>query len=83
MDAILQLPMGVVLDGIGLEQETKAVLLGTSRNPPAVYQLMLAQESADWKQASALCTRLHLSEDFVADSYFEAMRWAREMTTGT
>jgi EAL and modified HD-GYP domain-containing signal transduction protein len=82
MDAILQLPMGVVLDGIGLEQETKAVLLGTSCNPPPVYQLMLAQESADWKQASALCTSLHLSEDFVADAYFEAMCWARAMTTG-
>lgn len=80
MDAILQLPMGVVLDGLGLEHETKAVLLG-SPTPPAIYQLILAQESANWQQASALCDRLQLPEEFVADSYFEAMRWARQMTS--
>jgi EAL and modified HD-GYP domain-containing signal transduction protein len=82
MDAILQLPMGVVLDGIGLEQETKAVLLGTSAKTPAIYQLMLAQEKADWQQASALCVTLSLPEEVVADTYFDAMRWAREMTAG-
>ncbi len=80
MDAILQLPMGVVLDGIALEQETKEVLLGGSDNPPPIYQLTLAQEAADWQRASALCTSLRLPEAFVADSYFDAMRWAREMT---
>jgi hypothetical protein len=43
---------------------------------------MLAQESGDWKAASALTAQLHLSETDVADAYWNAMQWARQVSAG-
>lgn len=82
MDSILELPMPEVLEKVPLDQETKAVLLGEGSHLRPLYQLMLAQESGDW-QASAEVTRsLKLSESDVAETYWQAMQWAREMNGG-
>jgi c-di-GMP-related signal transduction protein len=82
MDVILEIPMGVVLEGISLDRETRAVLLGQKSQLDPVYQLMLSQEAADWSKLSELCTRLRLPESFVTECHWQAMQWAREMTTG-
>jgi c-di-GMP-related signal transduction protein len=83
MDTLLEIPMSQVLDSIPIDQETKAVLQsGASRLRP-FYQLMLAQESGEWKTASELTAQLHLSESDVADCYWQAMQWAREVSAGT
>ena len=82
MDAILELPMSQVLDNVPIDQETKAVLQGgTSRLRP-FYQLMMAQESGEWKTASELVAHLHLSDSDVAECYWQAMEWARQMSVG-
>jgi c-di-GMP-related signal transduction protein len=83
MDAILELPMSQVLDNIPIDQETKAVLSGGASRLRLFYQLMLAQESGEWKTAADLTSQLHLSESEVAESYWQAMRWAREVSSGT
>jgi hypothetical protein len=44
---------------------------------------MLAQESGDWKTATGLTSQLHLTESDVADCYWQAMQWAREVSSGT
>jgi EAL and modified HD-GYP domain-containing signal transduction protein len=80
MDAILEIPMGVVLEGITLDRETRAVLLGQKSELDPMYRLMLSQEAADWPKLSALCTQLKLPESFVAECHWKAMQWAREMT---
>jgi EAL and modified HD-GYP domain-containing signal transduction protein len=82
MDAILEIPMGVVLEGINLDRETRAVLLGQKSLLDPVYQLMLAQEIADWPKLSELCAQLRLPETLATDCHWQAMQWAREMTTG-
>jgi c-di-GMP-related signal transduction protein len=81
MNAILELPMGVVLDGIPLDHDTKAMLLGQPCPLAPIYQLILAEEAAEWEKASALAGQLHLSETFVAEAHWNAMKWAREMTS--
>jgi len=81
MDAILELPMGVILEGISLDHETKAVLLHQKSSLDLIYQLMLSQESADWPKISALCEQLKLPETFVLESHWKAMQWAHEMTS--
>jgi c-di-GMP-related signal transduction protein len=82
MDAILEIPMSRVLENVPVDQESKAVLLGgTSRLSP-FYQLMLAQESGEWETARKLAAQLHLSESEVAEKYWDAMQWARQVSGG-
>jgi c-di-GMP-related signal transduction protein len=82
MDAILEIPMGVVLEGITLDRETRAVLLGQKSQLDPLYRLMLSQELADWPKLSQLCAQLKLSESLATECHWKAMQWAREMTTG-
>jgi len=82
MDAILELPMGIVLEGISLDRESRAVLLGQKSQLDPIYQLMLAQEIADWPNLTRLCAQLKLPESHVTDCHWKAMQWGREMTAG-
>jgi EAL and modified HD-GYP domain-containing signal transduction protein len=86
MDAILDLPMGVVVEGLPLDPDMKAELLGakigrdTTLTP--VYRLMLARENGDWEDVTAFAKKLNLSLPCVNRAYNEALTWAREMTIG-
>ena len=80
MDAILELPMSDVLDKVSLDQETKTVLAGGDSYLRPLYQLMLAQESGDWQSSGELARSMKLPESEVAEVYWSAMQWAREMT---
>ena len=82
MDVILEIPMGVVLEGISLDRETRAVLLGQKSVLGSIFELMLCQEAADWQKVSALSTQLKLPESFATTCHWQAMQWAREMTAG-
>jgi c-di-GMP-related signal transduction protein len=79
MDAILEMPMASLLESIALSQETKAVLLGEANRLRPLYLLVLALESGDWQNASALTKQLQLSEKGVAEKYWQAMQWARQV----
>ena len=81
MDTILDVPMGLVLEGISVDKETKAVLLGQDSPLSPFYDLMLAQEAADWEKLGKLSAQLHIQEAFVAECRWEAMEWARQMTS--
>jgi len=82
MDSILQMPMGVVLEGISLDRETRAVLLGQKSLLGPVYQLMLSQEAADWPKVAELCRQMRVPESLATTCHWQAMQWAREMTAG-
>jgi len=82
MDAILEIPMSRVLDNVPVDQESKGVLMGGASRLRPFYQLMLAQESGDWQTVRELAGNLHLSESEVAEKYWEAMQWARQVSGG-
>jgi EAL and modified HD-GYP domain-containing signal transduction protein len=82
MDSILEIPMAEVLEKVPIDQETKAVLLGGGSRLRPLYQLMLAQESGDWQHSAALAKSLKLAEGDVAEIYFQAMQWARQVSSG-
>lgn len=82
MDAILELPMGVVLEGISIDKETKDVLLGNPSELAPIYELMLAQEAGEWQRGTHLAARLQLPESFVAECHWGAMQWAQQVTAG-
>lgn len=82
MDNILEIPMRQVLDNIPIDQESKAVLLGGASRLQPFYRLMLAQESGEWKSVSELTGQLHLKESDVAEAYWQALQWARQVSAG-
>ncbi len=82
MDAILEIPMSRVLENVPVDQESKTVLLGGAGRLLPFYQLMLAQEAGQWESARELAGQLHLVESEVAERYWEAMQWARQVSGG-
>ena len=85
IDVILETPMGVVVDGLALDADTKAQLVGgkTHAKTPLspIYDLMVAREGGDWETVTAMGKQLNLSLCFMAESYNEAMRWAHQVTS--
>jgi EAL and modified HD-GYP domain-containing signal transduction protein len=86
MDAILEIPMGVVVEGLALDRAVKEQLLqakiGNESPLAPVYDLMLAREAGEWERVTALAKKLNLSLPFVNRAYTESVAWAREMTAG-
>ena len=81
MDTILEIPMSQVMESISLDNETKAVLLGGVSCLRPLYKLMLAHESGEWEQTAELSRSVGLSESEVAELYWQAMQWARQMSS--
>jgi c-di-GMP-related signal transduction protein len=83
MDAMLEAPIGVVIERLPLDREVKAQLLcgKTGNRTPLspIYELMLARESGDWESVTKLGKQLNLSIAYVAASYNDAMRWAHQL----
>jgi len=87
MDAILEVPIGVVIEKLFLDPETQAQLLcgktgGTTSLSP-IYDLMVAREAGEWEAVNRLGKQLDLSLYFINKTYNEAMRWAHEITSAT
>jgi EAL and modified HD-GYP domain-containing signal transduction protein len=84
MDAILEAPMGVVLEELPLEPDTKAQLMwsktGGKTPLSPVYDLMVTRETGDWERVTKLAKELNLSLYFISETYNEALRWAHQVT---
>lgn len=83
MDTILEIPMKKIVDDIPIDVESKTVLLGQPGRLRPFYQLMLAQESGEWKAVSELTSQLHLAESDVADAHWQALQWGRQVSGGS
>lgn len=81
IDAILEIPMVKVLEVVPVDNETRAVLLGESSKLRPLYGLMLARESGDWAIAALRSRELGLAENEVAEASWQAMQWARQITS--
>jgi c-di-GMP-related signal transduction protein len=68
-----------VLETVPVDHETKAALLGRPSRLRPLYELMLAREAGDWQTAADRSRVLRLSESEVADAYWQAMQWARQI----
>ncbi len=82
MDAILEVPMDVLLAQVPVDKETKGALLGQAGGLRPILQLMLAQESGEWEQSSILAKQLQLSDEEVAEHWWQAVQWAQQATSG-
>ena len=87
MDAIPEVPVGVVIEGLAFDAVTKKEVPGmkstghsTALTP--VHELMLAREAGDWDVVARPATTLGLSLPFVDQSHSESVTWAHQMTSG-
>jgi c-di-GMP-related signal transduction protein len=84
IDAILAIPIGMVLDELCLEPNIKSQLLcaktGKKTLLSPAYDLMVAGEAGDWESVTRIGKQLNLSLSFVAKTSHDAMRWAHEIT---
>jgi c-di-GMP-related signal transduction protein len=81
MDGVLDVSMAKLLEQLPVEHETKAALLGQPGSLRSLYQLMLAHESGEWLQSSALAKQLQLTDEEVASAWWQALQWAQEATS--
>ena len=81
IDVILEIPMARILETISVDSDTKAVLLGGSGRLRPLYELMLARESGDWQGTSGRAKQLGLTDSEVAEAYWQAMQWARQLNS--
>ncbi len=82
LQANTEVSMEVLLEQLPVEHETKSALLGQKRSLRRLYRLMLAQESGEWSQSSELAKQLKLTDEEVASTWWQALQWAREATSG-
>jgi len=80
IEAILEIPMTRILETVPVDHETKAVLLGGPSALRPLYQLMLARESGDWEATAEFARQLGLSDSEVAETYWQAMQWVRQIS---
>jgi EAL and modified HD-GYP domain-containing signal transduction protein len=81
MDAILEIPMGVILEGLPLDDASRELLLENSGPLLSLFTLVWAIERGAWGPVVRLCHKLGLSEEMVAESYSSAMQWAQAINT--
>jgi c-di-GMP-related signal transduction protein len=81
MDAILEIPMREVLEGLALDEAARKVLLENAGPLAPVYELIVAVEAGIWPRIAALTSRLRIDQDFIARAHWTAMEWAQSMAT--
>ncbi len=81
MDTILETNMSNLLASVPVDRETKEVLLNGGGRLRPLYQLMLARESGDWPSIRELAPQLQLNESEINQAYWQAMQWARVVTS--
>ncbi len=77
MDAILEIPMREVLEGLPLDPESKTLLLENEGPLLPIYNLILAVEAGVWPAIVSLCKQLRLKEELIAQCHWNAMEWAQ------
>ena len=86
IDAILAVPIGMVIDELSLDANLKAQLLAAKTNKKTplspIYDLMVAREAGEWGLVSQLGKQLNLSLAFIAETSNAAMSWAHQITGG-
>jgi len=83
MDAILDVPMREVLEGLPLDETAKTVLQENKGPLAPVYQLILAMEAGIWPKVRTLASHLGIDQEFIARSQWKAMEWAQSIVSAT
>lgn len=73
IDALLERPMGVILDELPLAHEIKTALTGQQNQLSAVLQYVIAYERGEWRAAEELADSLGVKEGLLPQLYLSAI----------
>jgi EAL and modified HD-GYP domain-containing signal transduction protein len=79
MDALLNLPMAVVLQEITVGDDIKKALLGRSSRYRPIFGVVLDYESGTREQLEESCRHCGLHENFLPDLYLQSVRWISDI----
>lgn len=79
MDALLNVPMAVVLQDLTVDSEIKKALLGRESRYRPIFEVVLDYESGTWEQLEESCRRCGLHENFLPDLYLHSVRWVSDI----
>ncbi len=79
MGAILDQPMASILHHLPVSKPVKSALLENRGPLSPVYQLILAQETADWNAVARIASELRLSDQKVTDAYLASVAWVQSI----
>jgi EAL and modified HD-GYP domain-containing signal transduction protein len=79
MDAILEVPMHVVVDGLALRGEARDLLLANAGQLAPIFELVRAYERGHWERSAQLAAQLDIADELVTESHWNAMEWARSI----
>ena len=80
-DAILDQPMGVILEELPVRFEIKEALLEQRVPYRDVLDVAIALERADWDKASAFAATVKMREEQVSELYISAVDWSNVLRT--
>jgi EAL and modified HD-GYP domain-containing signal transduction protein len=80
MDVVLGVSLDTLLERVPVSQEVKAAMQGKPGRLSPVLHLVQALEAGEWHQCSDLCKELRLDAGLVANLYWQAVSWSREVS---
>ncbi|HEY2467970.1 MAG TPA: HDOD domain-containing protein [Terracidiphilus sp.] len=81
MDAILEIPMSAVIEGLELDEDSTNLLLEHQGNLRTIFELVSAVETGAWPTVVQSCRELAVSEDVAAACYSKAIAWAQSLAS--
>lgn len=79
MDALLNVPMAVMLQDIQVDKEIAKALQGLESRYRPIFEVVLDYESGTWGELAESCRRIGLHENFLPDLYLRSVRWVSEV----
>jgi len=78
LDAILNRPLGELLQQFGVSRDVAEALQGSTLGIGRVYSLVQSYERGDWPSVSQAALDLGITEREVANAYHQAVQWASD-----
>jgi EAL and modified HD-GYP domain-containing signal transduction protein len=82
LDAILDQPIEQAIAPLTLTAGVRDTLLGGTSAMRAILDGVIAHEQGDWDKSTQIMRRLGLPASLLPAAYTDALRWARDITTG-
>ena len=78
LDAIMDLPMEMALQGLSLSDDVKEVLIHCEGDLKPICHMMTAYEKGDWQRTNELAEEIKLDPSKLMKLYLEAVTWAND-----
>ena len=80
IEALVDRPKSAILAELPVDAQVRAALLENTGRMAELLTLLVAYEKGNWAEVSAEAGRLGVDEESVPGIYFEALKWANEIS---